>query len=94
VTRNQGGAAAGPSATAYYLSPDVVLGAGDVLLGGRVVPALAAGTSDAGTLTLTVAASTAPGTYYVIGRADAADEVVEAMETNNTYVRAIQVTAP
>jgi large repetitive protein len=94
VTHNQGGAAAGPSTTAYYLSADVVLSAGDVLLGGRVVPALAAGTSDAGTLTLTVAASTPPGTYYVIGRADATDEVVEALETNNTYVRTIQVTAP
>ena len=94
VTNNLGGAAAGPSTTAYYLSADVVLGAGDVLLGSRVVPALGAGMSDAGTLTLTVAASTAPGTYYVIGRADAADEVVEALETNNTYVRTIQVTAP
>jgi subtilase family serine protease len=94
VTNNLGGATAGPSTTAYYLSTDVVLGAGDVLLGSRVVAALGAGMSDAGTVTLTVAASTPPGTYYVIGRADAADEVVEALETNNTYVRTIQVTAP
>ena len=94
VTHNQGGAAAGPSTTAYYLSADAVLDAGDVLLGGRAVPALAAGTSGAGTLTLTVTASTVPGTYYVIGRADAADGVIEALETNNTHVRAIPVTAP
>jgi len=94
VTNNQGGAPAGPSTTAYYLSADVVQGAGDVLLGSRVIPALGAGLSDAGTLTLTVPASTPPGTYYVIGRADAADEVVEALETNNTYVRTIQVTTP
>jgi hypothetical protein len=30
----------------------------------------------------------------VIARADAADGVTEALETNNTYVRTIQVTAP
>jgi subtilase family serine protease len=94
VTLNQGGAGAAPSTTAYYLSADIALGAGDVLLGTRAIPALAAGTSDAATLTVTVPASTPPGTYYVIARADAADGVTEALETNNTYVRTIQVTAP
>jgi subtilase family serine protease/subtilisin family serine protease len=94
VTRNQGGAAAGASATGYYLSANTVLGGDDVLLGSRVVPALAAGASHTGPLTLTVPAATTPGTYYVIGRADAAGEVIEALETNNVFVRTLQVAAP
>jgi subtilase family serine protease len=94
VTRNQGGAAVGPSTTAYYLSTDGLLGGNDVLLGSRVVPALAGGASDTATTTLAVPASTTPGTYYVITRAEANDEIVEALETNNTYLLTIQVTAP
>ena len=94
VTRNQGGAAAGASTTVYYLSADSVLGGGDVLLGNRIVPALGGGASDTGTATLTIPPSTTPGTYYLMTRADAADEIVEALETNNTYLLTIQVAAP
>ncbi|HEY3120680.1 MAG TPA: CARDB domain-containing protein, partial [Vicinamibacteria bacterium] len=47
TTRNQGGGSAVPSATRIYLSTNALLDAGDTLLGGRTVPALAAGSSSA-----------------------------------------------
>jgi subtilase family serine protease/subtilisin family serine protease len=91
--RNQGGGPAGASTTTFYLSANAFLEPGDVVLGSRVAPALDGGVSDTGTVTLTVSAGTPPGTYYLMGRADSDGAVAESQETNNLFLRVIQVTA-
>jgi subtilase family serine protease len=91
TTRNLGGDAAATSTTAVYISTNSTLDGGDVLLGSRAVPALAAGASSAGSTTVVVPAGQAPGSYFLIARADADGLLTEANETNNTRARAFQV---
>ncbi len=93
TTKNQGAGAAPSSTTRYYLSANNVLDAGDVMLGGRAVAALAAGASDAGTVTLTIPASTAAGTYYLFAKADGDDAIAETQESNNLYATTITIGA-
>jgi len=84
TVQNAGAVASGASTTRYYLSLDAVKSAGDTLLtGSRAVPALAAGTSHSGTVTVTIPTVTAPNAYFVLACADAASAVVETDETNN-----------
>jgi subtilase family serine protease len=91
---NQGAGAAGASTTRFYLSANVTLDAGDVVLdSSRSVPTLAAGAASGGTTPLTIPAGTAPGTYYFFAKADSDGTVVESQESNNISWRAIQVTA-
>ncbi|MGH7268702.1 MAG: CARDB domain-containing protein, partial [Candidatus Rokuibacteriota bacterium] len=91
VTRNQGAGAAAASTTRLYLSADASQDAGDVLLGSRTVPALAAGATSAGATTVTVPAGTAAGAWYVIAKADAGQLVSETIETNNATVAAVMI---
>ena len=91
TTKNQGGGPAGASATALYLSTNSSLDAGDLPLGSRAVPALAAGATNAGSLSVTIPPGTAAGTYYIIARADAGGGVVESQEGNNTAARWVLV---
>ena len=65
--------------TKFYLSTYNILDAGDTVLGGRTVPALAAGASSTGTTTVPFPAGTTPGTYYIIARADAHGAIAETM---------------
>ncbi|HEU5323563.1 MAG TPA: CARDB domain-containing protein, partial [Methylomirabilota bacterium] len=94
TTLNGGGGPAGATTTAFYLSTNSSFDAADVPLGSRPVPALAAGASDTGSATLTIPAGTAPGAYYLIGRADSAGEIAETLETNNVQARPLTVTSP
>lgn len=90
---NQGGGAAGKSTTRYYLSRDLSLDAGDVLLSpGRAVPPLAGGASVEASTIVTIPATTQPGAYYVIAKADGDGEVAEAIEINNVTARAVNIT--
>ena len=89
-TRNDSGAPAAASTTAFFLSADTVLGAGDTLLGSRPVPALAPGATSVGSTSLTLPAGVS-GTYYIIARADGADAVVEANESNNVTATSLPV---
>jgi len=91
TTRNQGQGAAGPSTTAFHLSTDGTLDAADMLIGVRIVPALAPGESSSGTTTVTIPAGTASGTYWIIARADAAGAVTESQESNNSLVRSLKI---
>jgi subtilase family serine protease len=91
TTRNVGGGSVAASATRFYLSSNALHDAGDILLGGRDVPSLGAGITNSGSTTLPIPASTAPGAYYIIAKADAADVVPELYETNNTAARLFQV---
>ena len=91
TTKNQGKGAADPSLTHFYLSTDNNPESSDVLLGIREVPALSAGASHPGSLTVTIPAGTAAGTWYVIAKADGQGTVVESSETNNKSARSFIV---
>lgn len=84
TTTNTGAGEAQPSTTRFYLSTNYLLDSGDVALEARSVPALAAGASSVGTTTVTMPSPLAPGVYYLIAKADAADAVPEPVESNNT----------
>ena len=98
TTKNAGTGPAGVSTTRYYLSLDKTKGATDVLLtGSRAVPALAAGASSSGTVSVTVPVATPLGSYYLLACADDLKVVkFEIKEGNNCRASAsqIQVTAP
>ena len=91
TTRNQGAAGSEASTTAYYVSSDYLLDASDTLLGTRAIPPLAAGATSAGSLTVTLPASLATGTWYLIAKADHADLLVETAEENNTRFTTVLV---
>ena len=93
TTKNQGTSAAGVSTTRYFLSTNIVLDAGDTVLGERAVGALGPGVSDAGSVTLTIPTGVGTGTLFLIAQADADDTVVETADSNNTKFRTIQIGA-
>jgi hypothetical protein len=84
TTKNQGGGNATGSVTRFYLSSNLFLDAADPPLGSRSIGPLAAGLSDSGSTTVSIAADTPAGLYYVIGKADDAAVVPETQEGNNT----------
>jgi subtilase family serine protease len=85
TTKNIGAGVAGVSQTGFYLSTDNTIDEADTLLGGRSIPALAAGASSSGSTTVTIPEGTATGNWYIVGRADDQEVVAEVYETNNTY---------
>jgi hypothetical protein len=90
---NAGAVAAGATTTRYYLSLDQAKSAGDKLLPGpRAVPALAAGASHSGTVTVTIPASTLLKTYFLLACADNASKVAETDEKNNCTASSSTVT--
>jgi subtilisin family serine protease len=92
TVQNVSAVSAGVSATRYYLSPDAVKDAGDVLLiGYRSVPILAGGAVSIGPQTVTVPAATALGTYRLLACADDLLAVRETDETNNCVASASTV---
>jgi subtilase family serine protease len=91
TTRNSGGGNAPASSTRYLLSTNGVPDAGDVVLGMRAVAALGPGATDTGTVTLSIPAGTAPGSYYLLAVADGDGGVAETNEGNNFTNRSITV---
>jgi hypothetical protein len=90
---NQGNAAAGASTTRYRLSLDTKKSASDPLLTGtRSVPALGVGASSTGSVTVTIPAATAPGTYFLLACADDLKKAFESNEKNNCKASATRVT--
>jgi subtilisin family serine protease/subtilase family serine protease len=96
TTQNAGVSGTAPaSSTRYYLSLNTLRDAGDVLLtGARAVPALNAGITSSGTVTVTIPTSTAVGAYFLLACADDTGQVPETNETNNCRASAatVQVT--
>jgi subtilase family serine protease len=91
TTRNTGGGAGGASTTAFYLSSNLTLDAGDARLPGtRTVAPLDAGASSVGTTTVTLPA-VAAGTWYLLANADDIGQVAEAQETNNVRYATIAI---
>jgi subtilase family serine protease len=91
TTTNQGGGSIGASTTKFYLSADGVLDGSDVLLGSRDIGPLDAAASSSGSTTVTIGASTVPGSYYILAKADADGLLAETSETNNTFARSIVI---
>jgi subtilase family serine protease len=91
TTKNQGGGAADPSQTHFYLSADTTLDASDILLGSRSIPLLAGGASNAGSTTVTVPLGTATGSWYIIAKADGEGVVNETSEANNTFTLSFKI---
>ncbi len=93
TTRNAGGGGAAASVTRFYLSSNPTFEAADVLLGQRTAAGLAPAASDSGSLTVTIPAGTAAGSYWIIAKADGDDALAETQESNNTLTRTLQVGA-
>ncbi len=91
ITKNIGYSSSGASTTSFYLSTNTVLDAGDILLGSRAVPALAAGVGNTGTILVGIPIGTAAGIYYLIAKADANNVISETNENNNTRYRIIRI---
>jgi hypothetical protein len=82
--KNQGGTAAGPSATRYFLSADPLKSAADRALDHRRPgTGLAAGATSTGSVSVTVPPGIPRGTYFLLACADATAGVAESSETNN-----------
>ena len=93
TTRNSGGGAAPASSTKLYLTTNLSVDAGDIVLGTRAVPALAGGATSAASTVVTIPAGLAPGSYWIIAVADEGAVVVETSETNNTALGILRVVA-
>lgn len=97
TVRNQGGQAAGGFDVGIYLSINSTYDPGvDVLVATRRVAALAAGASSGPVVTpVVIPSNTSAGTHFLVVRADAGTEVLEASETHNVRATAaIQVVRP
>jgi subtilase family serine protease len=91
TTKNQGGCPAVASTTKLYFSNNSTWDAGDTYLGERAVPALAAGATSTGSISVTIPASATTGTRYIIAKADANAVVTETKETNNNKSKSIKI---
>jgi subtilase family serine protease len=80
-----------PTVTQFYLSANNTIDVSDTLLGSRIVPSLAGGASSAGSTTVTIPENATAGTWYIIGKADGEDVVLEISETNNSNARTIGI---
>jgi subtilase family serine protease len=83
-TKNRGAGVADQSLTQFYLSANGTLDPSDILLGSRSVPALAEGA-------VMIPVGTASQKWYLIAVADGEAVISETSESNNTYVRSINI---
>jgi subtilase family serine protease len=91
TTKNSGAAGTDPSLTYIYFSENGSIDASESPIGTRAVPELAAGASDAGSITFTVPEGTALKTWYIIAKADGNGALAETSESNNIYTRSIKI---
>jgi hypothetical protein len=96
TTKNKGGPGFISTTTRFYLSKDRVVGPGDVLLGGRVVPPLAAGAASSCQhpscdTSVVIPAGTPSGPWYIIAVADGLEVLAEISEKNNRKVTSVVV---
>src|SRR5439155_55029 len=80
--QNIGRAAAPASTTRYYLSTTTSKSGARLLTGSRAVPSLASSATSSGTVTVTVGAGTAGGTYFLLA---CADDTLFFPETNESH---------
>src|SRR5262249_57778459 len=98
TVKNAGVVPSASSSTRYYLSLDAVKNAGDTLLSGsRVAPALAAGATSSGSVTVTIPANIPLNNYFLLACADDTNTAMETDEANNCVASAtaiVTVTRP
>jgi subtilisin family serine protease len=94
AVKNIGSIAVTSFTVRFYLSTNSTFEAGDVSLGTRTIASLAAGATNSTSSTLNIPPATAPGTYRVLVRADSANVIPEASETNNVRATAAIAIAP
>src|SRR5919108_3072525 len=92
TTRNLAPVPADASTTRYFLSTDAVFDDGDVSLGSRSIPALAAKGHSTGSTTVTIPLATIAGKYFLLAVSDGAGAVTEIDEGNNLRSKSITVT--
>ena len=93
--RNLSGTLAPSSNVGYYLSTDATLSANDVLLGSSYVYSMGGNQSVYQSAYLSVPASVAAGSYYLLFVADYQNQVTESDETNNTNsLTGLSIVAP
>ncbi len=90
---NKGNAIANASSTGFYLSKDTVFDQNDVYLGLDAVNSLGAGTSSKESVSLPLAKTLAPGSYYLLARADNANTLNESNEGNNIAYQEVVIAA-
>ena len=83
TAQNIGTGVAAASTTRYYLSPTASKSGARLLSGTRAVPSLNPGATSSGTVTVTVYAGTAAGTYYLLACANDTSVVKELSTTND-----------
>jgi subtilisin family serine protease len=91
TVQNTGTNSAAPSALAIFWSTDTTFDSGDTSLARTDIGTLAPGGTQSGQLAFVVPANAGVGTYYVIGRADSANIVSEASESNNNARTTVRV---
>jgi subtilisin family serine protease len=91
TTKNVAGASSISTMTRYYISKDKVLGAGDIVVADRTVPALGAANSSPSSISVTLPPGTTAGTWYVIAVSDALNQLAELSETDNKRLAAVTV---
>lgn len=91
TVQNAGPAPAGAFTVRLVLSADDTLDPGDVALGSRRIDGLAAHATRRVTVTVSVPAATAPGSYHVIGVVEAPARQAELDATNNALASASAV---
>jgi subtilase family serine protease len=89
TVQDVGSAAAAASITRYYLSTTTSKSGAHLLNGRRAVPSLAPGAISSGSVTVTVPAGIAGGTYFLLACADDTVVVPETIESNNCKASAI-----
>ena len=90
---NTGNAVAGNSKVSYYLSLDQQLSSNDLLLGSKNTPSLVPNSTQDYTVTATIPANTAIGSYYLLLEADSDSQVDESNENNNVTHRALEISS-
>jgi subtilase family serine protease len=91
---NTGGGDAPASTTTFYLSTDSSIDMSDVMLGTHSVPALQGGGTHATPTSLTLPTTLLARTYYVIAKIDAAGQIGETADNNNTKSYSIRISVP
>jgi photosystem II stability/assembly factor-like uncharacterized protein len=91
AVQNIGSAAAAASTTRYYLSTTTSKSGAHLLTRSRALPSLVSAATSSGTMTASVNAGTAAGTYFLLACADDTKLVSETDEGNNCKASASQV---